>query len=43
MGRSVDFLDLGIYGPVDHMEDKSKKVINSTPRKLTWSVAKSGA
>jgi hypothetical protein len=37
MGRSFDFLDLGIYGPVDRMEDKSIKVTNSTPRKLTWS------
>jgi hypothetical protein len=32
MGRSVDFLYLGIYGhgQVDHMEDRSKIVI-STP------------
>jgi hypothetical protein len=24
MGPSVDFLDLGIYGPVDRIEDRSK-------------------
>ena len=29
MGDSVDFLDLGIYDPVDRMEGKLKKVTNS--------------
>ena len=33
MGRSIDFLDVGIYGPVDRLEDKTANISQPNPAK----------
>jgi hypothetical protein len=33
MGLAVDFLDVGIYGPVDRLEDRPKNSSRSNPAK----------